>query len=179
MTHAPLPEPVELAGPWEVRFADGLRAPHTATFNRLTSWTDHPKDKIRYFSGIGRYCCSFDLPEDWLAEDRRVFLDLGRLWAVGDVFVNGRSVGVLWKPPYVVDITDAARAGQNDLAVEVANTWSNRLAGDARLPEDQRRTRTNVQHTGGNSWKNTPLLESGLFGPVRILPAKIVTVAPR
>ncbi len=174
-----LPEPIELAGPWDVRFADGFGASHTTTFDRLISWTERPKDEIRYFSGIGRYRRSFDLPADWLANDRRVFLDVGRLWAVGEVFVNGRSVGVLWKPPYVVDITGAARPGANDLVVEVANTWSNRLAGDASLPKDERRTRTNVQHTGGQSWKDTPLLESGLFGPVRILPAKIVTVTPR
>jgi len=174
-----LPEPIELAGPWEVRFADALGTAHSTTLDRLISWTEHPKDEVRYFSGIGRYHRSFDLPKGWLADDRRVFLDVGRLWAVGEVFVNGRSVGVLWKPSYVVDITDSARSGTNNLVVEVANTWSNRLAGDARLPEDERRTRTNVLYTGGHSWKNTPLLESGLFGPVRILPAKIVSVTSR
>ena len=174
-----LPKPIELAGPWSVRFADGFGASHTASFDRLISWTDHPKDEIRYFSGIARYQRSFELPADWLDGNRRAFLDLGRLWAVGEAFVNGQSVGVLWKPPYVVDITDAARAGRNELVVEVANTWSNRLAGDARLPKDQQMTRTNVQQTGGRSWKETPLLESGLFGPVRVLPAKIVTVTPK
>jgi len=174
-----LSEPIRLAGAWDVRFADGFGASHTTTFDRLISWNDHPKHEIRYFSGIARYERSFELPADWLAKDRRAFLDLGRLWAVGEAFVNGQSVGVLWKPPYAVDITDAARAGRNELIVEVANTWSNRLAGDARLPEDQRKTRTNVQHTAGHSWKETPLLESGLFGPVRVLPAKIVTATPR
>jgi len=174
-----LPEPIGLTGPWDVRFADSFGASHATTFDRLISWTDHPKHEIRYFSGMARYERNFDLPADWVAKDRRVLLDLGRLWAVGEVFVNGESTGALWKPPYVVDITDAARSGSNELAVEVVNTWSNRLVGDARLPKEERKTRTNVQHTGGKSWKDTPLLESGLFGPVRVVPAKIVTATPR
>jgi len=173
-----LPEPNKLTGPWDVRFADGFGDSHATTFARLISWTDHPKHEIRYFSGTARYQRSFDLPADWIAEDRRVLLDLGRLWAVGEAFVNGKSAGVLWKPPYVVDITDAARSGSNELVVEVVNTWSNRLAGDARLPKEERKTRTNVQNTGSKSWIETPLTESGLFGPVRVVPAKIVTATP-
>lgn len=170
-----LPEPIDLAGPWDVRFADGFGARHATIFHRLIPWTDHPKHEIRHFSGMARYQRSFELPADWVAKDRRVLLDLGRLWAVGEVFVNGESAGVLWKPPYVVDITDDARPGSNELVVEVVNTWSNRLVGDVRLAKEERKTRTNVQHTGGKSWKDTPLLESGLFGPVRVMPAKIVT----
>jgi len=173
-----LPKPIELTGPWDVRFSDSFGDSRTTSFDRLISWTDHPKHEIRYFSGTARYERSFELPANWLAKERRVFLDVGRLWAVGEIFVNGKSAGVLWKPPYVVDITDAARTGSNELVVEVVNTWSNRLAGDARLPKEERKTRTNVQNTGGKSWKETPLLESGLFGPVRVVPAKIVTATP-
>jgi len=143
----------------------------------LTSWATHPEDTIRHFSGIGSYRRQCEVPADWLRENRRVLLDLGRLWTVGEVLVNGRSLGVLWKPPYVVDVTDTVRAGENRLEIRVANTWSNRLVGDARLPPEERQTRTNVTHNNGVAWRDTPLLDSGLFGPVRIVPIEIVTVA--
>ena len=168
-----------LRGPWEVRSQSGWGGRWTARFDELIPWSDHADEDIRYFSGIAEYHYCFELPEDWLAEDRRVLVDLGDLWAVGEVFLNGRALGVLWKPPFVVDITSAALPARNTLVVEVANTWSNRLVGDARLPKDERFTRTNVLQTGGRVWKDTPLLKSGLFGPVRLLPAKVLVAEPR
>ena len=173
-----MPRPLPISGTWKVQFEDGLGARRSADFDELISWTDHADEGIRHFSGVAEYRQSFELPQDWLAEDRRVLLDLGELWAIGDISLNGQPLGVLWKPPYVVDITSAARPGSNTLVVEVANTWSNRLAGDASLPKDERLTRTNVIHSGGKAWKDMPLLRSGLFGPVRVLPARIVTVKP-
>lgn len=176
---AALPEPISIGGPWEIRFPDDWGAPSEARFDELISWTDHAHDGIRHFSGVAEYRRDFDLPAGWLAEGRRVLLDLGDLWAVGEVFINGRPLGVLWRPPFVVDVTDAAVAGRNTLVVEIANTWSNRLKGDANLPKSERLTRTNIQHTGGVAWKDTPLLRSGLFGPVRLVPAQTATVEPR
>jgi hypothetical protein len=172
----PIPKPIELKGPWQVQFSPALGAPLSLTFDNLSSWTDHPNRDIRYFSGTAQYQRVVELPEDWLTEDRRVLLDLGNLWAVGEVFLNGQSLGVLWKPPYVIDITSAATPGPNKLLIEVANTWSNRLAGDAQLPPGEGLTRTNIQRSGGRSWKDMPLHKSGLFGPVRLLPTKVVNV---
>lgn len=173
-----LPEPAELGGPWELRFPADHGAPPSVALDRLISWTDHPEPGVRYFSGIAEYRRTFDVPAGWKAPGRRVVLDLGDLWSVGEVFLNGRALGILWKPPYAVDVTDALAAGPNELRVEVANTWSNRLAGDALLPEKERRTRTNIVHSGHKPWKETPLLRSGLFGPVRLIPAQAVAARP-
>jgi hypothetical protein len=165
-----IPAPLELKGPWTVSFPVGAGAPPSARLERLISWTEHPDEGIRHFSGIADYEQDFELPEDWLSPDRAVYLDLGELWAVAEVFLNGRSLGVLWKPPFTREITQMAVAGNNRLRVQVANTWSNRLVGDARLPEEKRITRTNIRGTGGRAWKDVPLLRSGLFGPVRLVP---------
>jgi hypothetical protein len=51
-----------------------------------------------------------------------------------------------------------------ELEIQVANLWPNRMIGDAALPESQRFT--------WSSWepftKDTPLLKSGLLGPVAL-----------
>ncbi len=170
---------VDVSGPWSVQFRPRRGAPFAKKLERLTSWTDQPDDAVRYFSGTAEYQTTFELSAAWLDVDRRTFLDLGTLWAVGDVRLNGSALGVVWKPPYVLDVTAHVRVGRNELVVEVANTWSNRLVGDARLPASERKTRTNVPRSGGRAWRDVPLLRSGLFGPVRVVPARVVTVEPR
>jgi hypothetical protein len=111
------------------------------------------------------------MPEELLNDGLRVILDLGRVEEVAEVTVNGESMGILWNAPFQLDITRALSPGENMLEVEVANTWSNRLTGDARLPEEKRITKTNI--TGPNfqkptTWKDAPLLESGMMGPVSL-----------
>ncbi len=159
-----------IGGPWEVRFAPGWGAPALKTFPELISWTESEDKGVKYFSGIASYHNEFDVTADRLAPDRRIVLDLGEVRFVAEVYVNGQSQGILWKPPYQVDITDAVRPGANALVVEVANTWSNRLVGDARSPEGPTFCRTNIDKslTWEVPWKDTPLLDSGLFGPVRL-----------
>jgi len=55
-------------------------------------------------------------------------------------------------------------AGTNVLEVRVANLWPNRLIGDAAVPPERRVTWT----TWNPFAPNTPLLPSGLFGPVTL-----------
>ncbi len=172
-TAAPLPAAKILEGRWNVSFeAPYSPVPEPIVMETLTAWNELEDPAIRYFSGTGRYTITFSLPEDWLGRDRRVYLDLGRLEKLGSVQVNDRSLGVLWKPPYRIDVTDALKPGANKLSVAVWNTWSNRLVGDALLSEDQHVTRTNITSSGKGAWKDTPLLPSGLLGPVRLIPAR-------
>ena len=56
--------------------------------------------------------------------------------------LNGRDLGILWKPPYRLDITGAVKPGENRLEVSVTNLWINRMIGDEQLPEDSDRNRT-------------------------------------
>jgi hypothetical protein len=171
-----LPRPRVVADPWDVTFADEWGATWSKRFDELVSWTACEEEKIRHFAGTATYEKSFGVPGSWLQDEGRLLLDLGNLWAVAEVEVNGKPLGVLWKPPLVVDITSVARPGKNQLEIKVANAWSNRLVGDAKLPEGQRQTRTNVLHNNGKLWAGEPLLESGLLGPVRLIPGTTRTV---
>ena len=68
-----------------------------------------------------------------LGPDRRVLLDLGQVYAVATVKLNGQDLGDFYKHPFVIDITDAARPGENHIEIQVANTWRNRMIGDEHL----------------------------------------------
>lgn len=175
---AQVPPARAVSGPWQVRFTAGWGARESATFERLISWTEHADEGIRYFSGRARYEQEIEIPAEWLRPDIKLWLDLGQLWAVGRVSLNGQPLGILWKPPYRVVLTDAAKPGANKLVVEVANTWSNRLVGDAHAKDGKRYCRTNIERSGtpGKSWKDVPLNPSGLLGPVRLVPARVVKI---
>jgi len=131
-----VPTPVVLDGAWRLAFEPGRGAPSTATLPALESLHRHPYDGIRYFSGNVTYATSANVPSEWLASGRRVVLDLGRVEVIATVRVNGEAFPALWKEPYRVDITDAVRAGSNQVEITVANLWTNRLIGDAALPAE-------------------------------------------
>lgn len=176
-THlADLPKPEPIASPWTVHFTDGRGAPSTIQFPKLISWTESPDPAIRYYSGMAEYTTQFSLGRDWIGPERRVYLDLGRVWAAADVTVNLKPVGIVWKDPYRADITSAVRAGLNDVRVRVANDWANRLAGDARDPGGKHYARTNVVRTGlqGLSWDKVDPIPSGLMGPVVLRAAEVL-----
>jgi hypothetical protein len=71
-----------------------------------------------------------------MANGKRIFLDLGKVQVLVEVIVNGKNLGILWDPPFRIDITDAAKAGDNDLELRVTNLWPNRLIGDEQLPAE-------------------------------------------
>jgi hypothetical protein len=84
------------------------------------------------------------------------------------VKLNGRDLGVFWKEPFAIDVTDHLKTGRNELEIRVVNTWANRLIGDASLPEDKRITWTTWSpFKAGDS-----LQSSGLLGPVVLRSSK-------
>jgi hypothetical protein len=167
---------ITLSGSWDVKFPAGWGAPSDITFPELISWTSHKDEGIKYFSGIATYNKEFELPEGMEIAGRHLYLDLGRVQMVADVYLNGNNLGILWKPPFQVDITKSALPGINRLVIEVANDWSNRIVGDQKLPKAKRFTSTNITSptSSGLLWKDAPLLESGLLGPVQIFAQKNV-----
>ncbi|MHC4071981.1 MAG: glycosyl hydrolase [Planctomycetota bacterium] len=99
-----IPSPLRLTGPWKVYFDTGWGAPESAIFSELKSWTEHKNPGIRNFSGTACYKKNFRIPQGWFGKDKKIYLDLGQLWAIGEVTLNGRSLGIVWKPPYRIEI---------------------------------------------------------------------------
>jgi hypothetical protein len=161
---------VTLAGPWQVRFPPGGGAPPVAMFYTLGSWSQNAVPGIRYFSGTARYETSVDVPK--MRAGKRLLLDLGAVANVAEVFVNGTSAGIAWKAPYHVDVTNHMRPGRSRIGIAVANLWPNSLIGDRRAGGTRPQT-----EAGYNPFtKDSPLMPSGLLGPVRLL---VATTEPR
>ena len=170
-----LSEPLALDDSWEVRFAPGWGAPESIIFDRLVPWDTHENPDIKYFSGTATYRKNLELTAE--AAEGLLRLNLGKVGCIARVRLNGNDHGVVWTAPWSIDLTGAARPGDNLLEIDVANVWQNRLIGDAGLPEGQRRTRTNVVLEKGERTRryrcssvNTidELTPSGLMGPVRL-----------
>jgi hypothetical protein len=154
----------ELAGPWTVRFDPKWGGPESIVFDKLDDWTKRPEPGIKFYSGKATYLNTFDLPESARPPGQRLYLDLGSLKNVAQVRVNGQDAGVVWTAPWRIEITRLAQPTGNRLEIDVVNLWPNRLIGDAALPPGKRLTTTNVVKFK----KDSPLMASGLFGPVTI-----------
>ncbi len=164
-SNAPQVSPLaELSGPWTVKFDPKWGGPESAPFSKLVSWTERAEPGIKFYSGTATYEKTFEWHSEVGGPRSEVWLDLGQLRELAEVRVNGKSCGVAWSPPFRVNVTAAVKPGTNKLEIEVVNFWPNRIIGDAASPESERRTRTNIRKLT----KDTPLMPSGLFGPVTI-----------
>ena len=155
---------LELSGAWDVSFDPKWGGPAKIRFDELTDWTKHADKGIKFYSGTAIYRKTFTLPAT-PDKDRQLLFDLGEVREVAEVRVNGKDLGVVWTKPARVNITSAVKVGVNELEVTVVNLWPNRLIGDASLPAEERFTETNMRKFVSKS----PLLSSGLLGPVFIL----------
>ena len=156
-----VPKQLALEKSWKLTFPPGWGAAAPVTLDHLASWTEpNMPEEARAFSGTASYTTEFNL--EAIANNTRVELDLGRVEVIASVRLNGTLVRTLWAPPFKLDITAALKAGSNRLAVEVTNTWRNRLAYDAAHSEPQRKTWT-VSGPGP-----VPLIPAGLLGPVTL-----------
>jgi hypothetical protein len=181
---------LEIGGSWQVSFDPKWGGPKAVTFPNLHDWTTRSEEGIRYYSGTAVYRKQFEAPSP--QPTQRMFLDLGSIKNVARVKLNGRDLGVVWTAPWHVEVTGAVRPGVNDLEIEVANLWPNRLIGDGLLPKNKRLTQTNVKTyetplppettyptygcrvCAARRKDNKPpsLLPSGLLGPVTLQAAK-------
>jgi hypothetical protein len=159
--------PVE--GEWTVEFEPKRGAPASAKFPSLVSWSEHSDPAIKYFSGSAKYRKTIRVPAGWRSAGGKVEVDLGKLWTIGEAWLNGKPLGIVWTSPFTADCTSALKDGDNELVVEVTNTWFNRLAGEAKGAVTPRITRTNVSVSGNKQWSTHEPLVSGLFGPVRLV----------
>ena len=151
---AALPPQLDLNGPWTLA-ADpsqgvGLDASVEVELDKLVSWREI--SGLRTYAGLARYGTSFDLPPEFVREDVGLRLELGEVYELADVWLNGRRVGTSWFPPHGLDLTGHVQPGRNQLRIDVPNILKNHLQpGEYARP-------------------------SGLLGPVRLRPVGRVSL---
>ncbi|MGC2185082.1 MAG: glycosyl hydrolase [Terriglobales bacterium] len=145
------PSPIiDLSNDWNLTFG-GLN--HTSHMATLHSWSE--EESFKYYSGQVTYERVLDLPAN-VSSGHSLVLDFGEGKAVAkpdplpafnmraylegpvreaaEVYVNGQRAGVVWHPPYTIDVTSLLKSGRNELRIVVGNTAINSLAGRA-LPD--------------------------------------------
>jgi hypothetical protein len=171
----------ELAGAWDVAFDPKWGGPEKITFDTLQDWTTRPEPGIKYYSGIATYRKTLNLAR---IPEGKTYLNLGVVHDMARVKLNGKDLGVVWCAPWRVEVTGALKAGENQLEIEVVNRWTNRMIGDKQPGDANPRTvKSQDRFLGGEEFKTgrytfsthdpykaqSPMLPSGLLGPVRIL----------
>jgi hypothetical protein len=149
-------EPLAVTGPWQLSVsatqAISPQTPLTLTLDRLVSWRQLPE--LKHYAGRATYRTEVDIPPHWVADDWGLWLDLGEVFELARVSVNGREAGVAYTPPYRVDLTGMVKPGRNILEIEVPNQLKNHLEK-------------------GDNYRRP----SGLLGPVRLVPERRITLA--
>jgi hypothetical protein len=172
----------KLRGAWDVAFDPKWGGPaQPVVFNDLTDWSDRSDSGIKYYSGIATYRKSFSLAQ---VPTGKTYLDLGIVRDMARVKLNDKDLGVVWCAPWRIEVTSAIKAGDNKLEIEVVNRWANRLIGDKQPADANVRTvECPPGFLGGQTIKagrytfsthdpynaQSPLVASGLLGPLRIL----------
>ncbi len=174
-----IPAVYNVSGTWSLTLQDQQNQSATTKLEFLTSWT--ASAETRNFSGTGRYEISFNLTDEYFSKDVQLKLDLGKVGEVAEVTLNDQNLGVVWMQGQQLEATKAVKKGENKLVVLVTNTLINRISamkeppaipaeliprfgGGAKNPENPREF----------GFKALPV--SGLIGPVRIVPSKIMTI---
>ncbi|MBI5819440.1 MAG: hypothetical protein HZA88_10690 [Verrucomicrobia bacterium] len=165
-------DPIALSGPWRVKFLrGGPSLPPAFETARLSSWTELGGEDAQRFAGTALYTFEFDAPAtaamNW-------WLDLGVVCQSASVRLNGRDLGAALKPPFRV-AAGALKPRGNVLEVEVTNVAANRIRDLDRRGVKWRNfydiNFVNIDYKPFDA-SNWPLANSGLLGPVMLLPMK-------
>ena len=183
--------PVEIAGPWNVKFIlGGPTLPADFQTAKLASWTTFPDTNAQAFAGTTKYETTFNAPPERgsvtrstpatsdalrLTEPRsNCLLDLGDVRQSARVRVNGKDYGTLITPPFRV-VVDNLKPTGNTLEVEVTSVAANRIRDLDRRGMSWKTFRDinivdiNYKPFDASNW---PLTDCGLLGPVTLTPVK-------
>jgi len=165
-------QPIELAAHWQVKFLHGgPELPPGFATDKLASWTELGGPAAEAFAGTARYRAVFDRPQE---QSDRWLLDLGKVCQSARVSVNGRPLGTLIQPPFQIALP-ALKLQSNVLEIEVTNVSANRIRDLDRRGvawktfRDANVLGLDYKPLDASHW---PLTDSGLLGPVRLIPQK-------
>ena len=157
---------ISVTNPWTLTFPPNWGAPPSIQLTTLQSWSDSADPGVRYFSGTATYRTTLHLTPEQLAGLHSTWLSLSEVHEVAAIRINGQPAQTLWKQPWSARVDTLLHPGDNTIEIDVTNLWPNRIIGDAQSPTEKHYTWTNIRYYK----KDSPLLPSGLIGPVTLKP---------
>ncbi len=161
-------------GEWKVDFIEGGPVlPPSKTITNLTSITQFDGEDYKRFSGTIRYTVKFNINNQKAADGW--FIDLGEVCQSAKVKMNGKELGTVYTKPFKL-ICDGLNTSDNVLEVEVTTLAANRIRDMDRSKvqwkyfNDINIVNINYKPFDASNWE---LVDSGLIGPVRLIPAKV------
>ena len=155
---------IAFTAPWEVSFDPKWGGPEKVQFDTLDDWSKRERTRHQVLLGEGALPDQLCLLPPPAASDT-YYLSLGKVKNLASVELNGHDLGIVWCDPWRVEVpAGVLKAQDNKLSITVVNLWINRLIRDSGLPAEQRLTWA----TSNPFHPDSPLQESGLFGPVTI-----------
>lgn len=133
---------------WDIKIGENI-------FNNsaLFDWRDDEKTKFNSENGL--YSASFSL--DKIQKEKSYFLDLGKVYYVAHVKINGKDAGKKLFAPYSLDITSLLKEGNNMVEVIITTSRRNGFTGEG--------MKGNSQYSQFKG-KGRILVPSGMTGPV-------------
>lgn len=159
----PTPQLISVADKtWKVGFSSKVKQPEPITLEKLVDLSTHAADNVKHFSGKATYTTTIEGVNP--SKGETILLNLNKVASMAKVKINDVYAGGAWTYPFTIDVTNYIRKGKNKIEIEVVNRWVNRIIGDLKLPDNERDI--NILFNPYNA--NSPLIESGLIGPVTL-----------
>ena len=145
----------ELKGEWQCEFAHIKEDPFALQLPELVNLLDSDDPRLRTFAGTVTYKKEFEVKENVQS-----VLDLGTVYGVSEVFLNGASLGIRWWGNHTYETASALAEGKNSLEIRITTMPFNYVKSITGNPTAQIWTRG-----------QEPAPE-GLVGPVRVYAVK-------
>lgn len=133
---------------WNIQ-VDSVNIDNAALFN----WKAN--HQLKYSSSEGVYTSMLAINK--LQDDKKYYLDLGKVYYSADLTINDKAVGSTIYTPFVFDITSHLKNGNNNIKITITLTRYNEFVGEANNGNKLYKT-----------FKDSELMSAGLIGPVII-----------
>lgn len=111
---------IDLTKDWELTVPE-----KNVKYDQATVDTWEKYSELMYYSGQGVYATSFIIDNEMIEMDS-IELQFEQICEIGEIWINGSKVGVLWKSPRHIEVKNALINGLNQLTVKVTNLLINK-----------------------------------------------------
>ncbi len=145
---------VTIPGPWNLELIHCRNEEIELTkLETLQDLKDIPE--YAHFSGTVIYRKNI-----FLNEDLASYMNLGQVYNISRVIINGKDAGIKWYGNHIYDIAAYVKEGENDIEIHIITLMGNYMKSLTDNP--------NAQYWTNLDRKNQPLVSMGLLGPVTL-----------